>query len=43
MIRDHLASCAAGSGRPLSTNGLSPRRFLEAGAAAGATNEVRSL
>jgi isoquinoline 1-oxidoreductase beta subunit len=32
MIRDHLT---AGSGRPPSTNGLSRRRFLEAGAAAG--------
>ena len=30
MIRDHLASSAAGSGRPPSTNGLSRRRFLEA-------------
>src|ERR1700692_3268866 len=35
MIRDHLTSSAVGSGRPPSTNGLSRRRFLEAGAAAG--------
>jgi isoquinoline 1-oxidoreductase beta subunit len=35
MIRDHLISSAVGSGRPPSTNGLSRRRFLEAGAAAG--------
>src|ERR1700737_5198702 len=35
MIRDHLTSCAAGLGRPPSTNGFSRRRFLEAGAAAG--------
>jgi hypothetical protein len=43
MIRDHLTSSAAGSGRPPSTNGLSRRRSLEAGATAGAINEVRSL
>src|ERR1700730_13307222 len=35
MIRDHLTSSAVRLGRPPSTNGLSRRRFLEAGAAAG--------
>jgi isoquinoline 1-oxidoreductase beta subunit len=35
MILDHRTSCAAGSGRPPSASGLSRRRFLEAGAAAG--------
>jgi isoquinoline 1-oxidoreductase beta subunit len=35
MIRDHLTSSAARSGLSPSTNGLSRRRFLEAGAAAG--------
>jgi isoquinoline 1-oxidoreductase subunit beta len=35
MILDHPTSQAAGSGRSPSANGLSRRRFLEAGAAAG--------
>jgi isoquinoline 1-oxidoreductase beta subunit len=35
MALDHLASSAAHSGRPLSTNVLSRRRFLVAAAAAG--------
>src|ERR1700676_881802 len=35
MAADHLASSAAHSGRPLSTNVLSRRRLLVAGAAAG--------
>jgi isoquinoline 1-oxidoreductase beta subunit len=35
MIRDHLNSSAAGSGRTPSTNGFSRRRFLEVGAVAG--------
>ena len=35
MIFDHLTSLAVGSGRSRSANGLSRRRFLQAGAAAG--------
>ena len=35
MIFDHLTSLAVGSGRPRSANGLSRRRFLQAGAVAG--------
>src|SRR5216683_4767061 len=35
MILDHLTSRTAGSGRSPSTNGLSRRRFVQAGAAAG--------
>jgi isoquinoline 1-oxidoreductase beta subunit len=35
MILDHLTSQAAGAGRSPSANGLSRRRFLQAGAAAG--------
>ncbi|HEX9463234.1 MAG TPA: molybdopterin cofactor-binding domain-containing protein, partial [Alphaproteobacteria bacterium] len=35
MIRDHLTSPAAGSGRSSSGSGLSRRGFLQAGAAAG--------
>ena len=35
MVLDHLASQAARSGRPPSASGLSRRRFLQAGAAAG--------
>ena len=35
MTRDHLASRATVTGRSPSANGLSRRRFLQAGAAAG--------
>ena len=35
MIFDHLTSLAVGSGRSRSANGLSRRRFLQAGAVAG--------
>src|SRR5262245_42624597 len=35
MILDHIASRAAGRGQSTSANGLSRRRFVQAGAAAG--------